>query len=138
MKILYRFIEEENLLIQQYTGNFSLEHYIDYVKIIIKTKEWNFVKKILSDFRKIDFEKAFNSLQKLEKIRRKSIKKEFYNVFLVDSPKTTVFAHLYQNNQAVEYKYNYCSTIDYAHKLLELNMTKNELELILNNLNREL
>ncbi len=137
MKIEYEFIEKEKLLIQKYSGEFSLEHYIAYVNTVLKTKEWNFVKKIFSDFRNIDFIKAFKELNKLTEIRDTAIKKKFVNIFIVDKPNTTAFANLYQENQAKEFNYNYCSTVDFAIKILNLQINKIEMEHILENLKFE-
>jgi aspartyl/asparaginyl-tRNA synthetase len=133
MKIKYEFINEENLLIQKYIGEFSFNDYMDYINIILEKDDWNNVEKILSDFRSIDLDNAINELDKLVNLRKETIKKNYKNVFLTNNPNTTVFAHLYQNSLD-RYNYNYCSTIDYAIKILDLKISDKKLENIIDNL----
>lgn len=133
MKIEYDFLEKENIFIQKYIGNFTIEHYLKFMNFLIKTEKWKSVNKILSDFRNVDMQQAFDELDKLATFREKNIKKEYFNVFLVDNPCSTAVANLYQE-KLNKYDYSYCSTLDYAINLLGLKKSKKELEYILNNL----
>ena len=66
------------------------------------------------------------------------IKKKYLNVFLVDNLSSTVTALLYQENLTnKEYDYKYCSTIEYAIDILQLNESEKELAFALDNLENQ-
>ena len=136
MEIKYEFFENENLLIQKYIGDFSIEHYKEFVVFLLKTKEWKSVKKIFSDFRNINLSLALENLDKLTKYRDETVKTKYFNVFLVDNPDNTVTANLYQE-KLNKYDYSYCSTISYTINLLGLNKSEVELECIIKDLKNQ-
>ena len=138
MEIQYQFFIEDSLLVQKYIGDFSIEDHMTYINNILKNPKCKCVKKVLSDFRKVKPDLTLEIIEKLTKFRIETIRKKYLNVFLVDNPKSTVIAHLYQqellNYNYCRTTYEYCSTIDFAINLLKVSVTTNKMEYILNNL----
>ena len=138
MEIQYQFFKEDNLLVQKYIGDFSIEDHMTYINNLLKNPKCKCIKKVFSDFRKIKPDLTLEIIEKLTKFRIETIRKKYLNVFLVDNPESTVIAHLYQqkllNYNYCRTTYEYCSTIDYAINLLKLSETKIKMGDILNNL----
>ncbi|NQU51825.1 MAG: hypothetical protein HQ522_04740 [Bacteroidetes bacterium] len=133
MEIQYQIIKENNLLIQKFIGSFSIEFFAIYIDKLIENQEWKYITKVLTDCRETNFETAFKNLDKMSRIRTEAIGGNILNILLVDKPVTTAVAHLYID-KLKKYDYEYCSTLDYALVLLELNEYKNEIEDLLMNL----
>jgi len=135
MEIRYQFIEKDNLHIQKYIGDFSIEHYLSFMKMIVTNKQWKNIDKVLTDLVDTDLQKAYESLDSLIKFRINNISQKYYNVFLVANPQTTAITHLYQkrlkNNKLA---YDYCSTIEHAIDLLELDYSIIEMNMKINSL----
>jgi hypothetical protein len=55
MEIKYQLFENEGLLIQKYSGIFSIEKYVMYTRFITQHFASKSVKKILNDFRDLKF-----------------------------------------------------------------------------------
>ena len=70
-------------------------------------------------------------------LRNKMIKLDYLSVVLIDNPMSTTVTHLYQERVISEgYDHTYCSTMKKAFSLLSLNMSENEMEDILNKIER--
>jgi hypothetical protein len=134
MEVQYQIVIEKKLLIQKYTGNFSIKHFANHVKKIIKNPRCKYIRKILSDFREVNLEISQKRKNKIIQIRKKILKKDVLHVFLVDKPFNTFAIHLYTEELKDKYNNKYCSTLDYALKLLKLSENKDEIEKILNSL----
>ena len=135
MEIQYNIFQDKNLLVQKYIGNFIEEQFTTHVNKVIKNPEWKYVKKVLTDFRQvnIDLKNLEKRLEKLTKLRNKTIRKKLLVVFLVNKPNSTAAVCLYRERLSGKYDYNYCSTMNHALFLLKLNETENEMEDILKN-----
>jgi hypothetical protein len=146
MEIKYQFFEEEHLLIQKFTGLFSLEGYIKYNSQISKDNPSKTINKVLIDFRDLVFNQNndvipddFNEkLERISEIRKNINQKQHQNkeitlVIWVDKPLPTVIAHLFVNNFS-KMNYNYCSTSSKAIEILKIPWQFNYLENIVNRL----
>jgi hypothetical protein len=144
MEIKYQLFENENLFVQKYTGNFSIEKYIEYTRFITEYIKSKSIRKVLVDFRDLNFlELAGNIpddygviLDRVIEIRKDVNKNELADkdislVIIVDKPIPTVIAHLFVNNFS---NYKYCSTASNVLKILKLPKHLNNLDDILNNL----
>lgn len=135
MKIHYQIFKAQRLMVQKYLGSFSFDHYKKFMLELINKPEWNYVEKVLTDAREVDPTNAFENLDALVKFREEVIKRNYLNVFLIDTPLSTITTHLYQEQlQEKDYDYKYCSTIDYALDTLELGISADDMEDIIMNL----
>ena len=138
MKMSYQFIEDYNLLIQKGSGEWSTEHYIKYIDTILNNKKMVNVTKIFSDLRNINLEKAFQDINLLADLRDKIINLDYTNVHIVSNPISTAIAHLYQDKLISKgFNYNYCSTVKTALILLNLDISENEMEALLNKIENQ-
>ena len=140
MKIKYQVFDNEDLLIQQYSGIFSIEKYQAYTRHIIEYITTKSIKKVLIDFREITFsdmtvqftENLNKALEVRKKINENELKnKEITLVFWVNKPIPTVIALLFSKSFK---NYNYCSTEETIVEKLTLPDYFNDLENIVNNL----
>ena len=135
MEVEYKIVKEYNLLIQKYTGVFSYEHYFEYVKRVKENPDWDYVEKIITDLRNIDLNIFYENIDYLVKFRNENIKKNYYNVFIVDSPMSTAIIHLYKEKlNSRRYQYEYCSTLEFALAKLDLKDKKEEIKGIMESL----
>ena len=139
MKIKYQIISAEKLLLLKFSGEWSLNDYKNSLDKFIHIEDLDTVNKVLSDFRSITTKSAVNQIKELAEIRQKIIKKKYVHVRIVNSPLTTGLAHLYHEELNVRgYLDNYCSTIERAINLLNLNMEAEEIDDLLHNLDNTL
>jgi hypothetical protein len=146
MEIKYHLFENENLFVQKFTGIFSIEDYIRYNRYITKYVVSKPIKKILIDFRELDFSDLpdaipddFNfNLEKVIEIRKKINDNELKGrevtiVIWVDKPIPTLIAHLFTDN-FTDKNYNYCSSADNIITILKIPQNLTDLEYITHNL----
>ena len=146
MEIKYQLFEKENLVVQKFTGIFSIEKYIRYNRYIMENLAIKPIKKVLIDFRDILFSELTDELpddyaDKLElitEIRKNINKNELKNkdvtlVIWVDKPLPTVVAHLFIDNFQNQ-NYSYCSTEENIRDILKIPEHLNDLKNIVNNL----
>ena len=134
MLIKYRIIKEPGLLVQHYSGTFSLDYYTDFVHKMLQNPDWKTTNKVLTDLRDLDPTGLQKYISVIARIRKDIVKKDFVNVFIIDKPKTTVFSHLYQKNLLKLYSYQYCSTVNHAIRILGLTGYEKQIEQTLNEL----
>ncbi len=135
MEIKYQIIKEHQLLINKYYGVFSVSDYYHCVVKMMQLPDWAYVTKVLNDLRDVAF--LFSVLKKMDElaqIRKGTIRKELQTVLLVDTPETTVSAHLYAEKLSDMFNIWYCSTIEFAIEILSLEMGEKELKNIIDNL----
>lgn len=138
MIILHRFLEDENLLIQKASGEWSTEDYIKYVDSVFRNEKMANVRMILSDLRDINLEKAFEDMGLLIELRERMIKLDYRSVVLVGSPKSTAVTHLYQDKVTSKgFDQSYCSTMKKALGLLKLDMCEEDMEALLKELDNQ-
>ena len=142
MIVTYQIFIEENLLIQKFTGNFSFEDYMKYSWSIMNHPLASYVKKILIDFRTLNFpqfpDDENNDLTKIIELRKNIRKTEpvindFIHAFWVDKPLPTVIAHLFIE-RFPDMKYWYCSTEENITKALKISPEFGKLDEIIENL----
>ena len=142
MVIKYQIFKEENLLIQKFLGDFSFEEYMRYTWSIMHHPLASYVKKILIDFRTLNFqhfpEDTNNDLTKTIELRRnikksEQIKNDYLHAFWVDKPLPTVIAHLFID-RFPDMKYHYCSAEANIIKALEISPDFGKLDEIIENL----
>lgn len=122
-------------MIQRYLDDFSYDHYISYMEILLKMPSWEKVNKVLTDARFVNPDEALTNMQKLVKYREEVIKRNYLNVFLVTEPLATAITHLYQGALArKDFNYQYCSTIQMAGEYLATGIKEKDLNKMLNNL----
>lgn len=146
MEISYQLFEKENLLIQKYTGIFSIEEYMRYNRFVMSNYPLTAVDKVLNDFRDLDITDPdaktpgdfSNVLKKITTMRRNIDTNELKDnqitlVFWVDKPLPTVIAHLFVRGFD-DKNYNYCSTVKNIMSILQLPPHFKNLETIVANL----
>ncbi len=125
MNIKYQVFPDDNFIIIKPLGDFNIEHYGEYSRHIVQNPHWNRIDKMLTDIRGLNTQKVPNYLDLMAEIRRDVYKRDYINVFLVDSPISTAITHIYQSNlKALNFKYKYCSTIKETLRTLDLNYTE--------------
>lgn len=145
MEIKYQIFETDNLFIQKFIGQFSVEHYMRFNGYIGKLLSSSSINKVLIDFRDlifsennettpVDFDEKLNKIVKI----RKNINQEVHKnkrvnlVIWVDKPLPTVIAHLFVKKFS-EMDYKYCSSDLKAIEILNI-PTYNNLENTIKNL----
>jgi len=132
MEIKYQLFETDNLLIQMYSGSFSIEYYKRFAGFIIGLTASKPIKKVIIDFRSLVFsdvpsDPSDNFNEKLDHIIkfRKNINENVLKdrvaklVIWVDKPIPTVIAHLFTSNFGNN-DYSYCSSSDNVVEILHL------------------
>lgn len=136
--IKYQFFEIHNLLIQQGVGDWSEEHHDKYVDKVFKSEKMKTVKRVLSDMRYINMEGAAKNVSSITRQRLKVAQLDYKNIFLVSNAFNTVTAHLYADKLISKgFNYNYCSTIEKAINLLDIDLGVMELKSFIENLENE-
>lgn len=148
MEIKYQFFEDENLLIQKYSGLFSMENYIKYTQFIKNNLSFKLVKKVLNDFRELDlgiiennipddFKDVIEKIANLRKNLNNDLKKndETRIIFWVDKPIPTLVSHLFIDN--IQNRFcNYYSCEDTIIRSFMLPESFNDLNQIISNLEK--
>jgi len=135
MNATYTIVKDYNLLIQKYTGVFCFDEFFEYLKKVTADPEWQIVNKIITDLRDINLDAFYNDMDNFVKYRKENIKNSYVNVFIVNSPLSTVVVHLYKEKlNSKRYRYEYCSTIEYTLSLLGLEDKQKEIESIIEKL----
>ena len=135
MEIRYQFYDEFNLLIQQGIGEWSTVHHDKYVDKVFKSEQMNSIKKVLSDMRFVNVERAINELSSIIPQRSKVTHLDYINAFLVSNPINTAATHLYVDEQISRgFNHNYCSTLNEVIRRLDLDIREAELTVLLENL----
>lgn len=139
MQIKYKILKNKELLILKFIGEWSITDYKSSLSKVLNNSSFNAVKKVLSDFREVSSDEAYSQIKDLAEIREKTIKKDYVHVRLIGNPISAVAAHLYKEELSKRgYVDNYCSTIEHAIKLLNLDMKPSEIEALLSNLENKL
>jgi hypothetical protein len=146
MEIKYQFFEKENLLVQKFIGIFSIDHYISFNRFLMKSHGSKNIKKVLIDFRDMNFHELTEDLpddftdhlDKITEVRKNINKNDLKNkditlVLWVDKPIPTVIAHLFTANFP-SLDYNYSSTEENILNILKIPKTPDDLKNIINNL----
>ncbi len=140
MNISFQIFEEQNLLIQRFAGEWSTKKYELYVDYSIKDAKLQQVSKILTDMRDLVLPTNLTAIDEIAQIRIKVPIKRYLNIHLVTHPTLTALTHIYHQeslpNEGIEYKY--CSTLDFAIKLLKLDLPEGEIENRLRNLSNKM
>ena len=135
MQIQYQIFKEKNLKIHKFSGLFSIEFYNAYMIEIINNTEWKYVKRVITDLRECTFNMNLEDIEKLVKFRDTVVKSTYRNIFIVNNPSSTAVVHLYQQDlMKKKYDYEYCSTVNHAIELLELEEFNEEIVFAINNL----
>ncbi len=137
MLIRFQFFKADGLFIHKFSGRWSSEIYKDYIcdanSHPIQDKPE--VKKVLTDLRDLEIENIPHEFLKVRQITNQLDLHNYINVHVVNSPNLTAIIHLYQNSENINSAtYNYCSTIEYAIRHLELPYTPEQIEKMIENL----
>ncbi len=139
MTINYQIINEEKLLLLKFSGQWSIDDYKNSLEKFVQIENFEMINKVLSDFREALYDFSSSQIQELAELREKKIRKKYRHVRIVNNPVSTALAHLYHEElNARGFLDSYCSTVEHAVKLLNLNMNAKEIEKILNNLENKL
>lgn len=135
MEVDYKIIKDYGLLVQRYKGVFNFDEFVSYSKKVMADPEWEYVDKIITDIRGADVTQFYEKMDNLLKYRKEVIRKSFVNVLIVNNPLSTVTAFLYKDRLSnYSYRYEYCSTVEYALELLKLEDKFEEISAVLNSL----
>ena len=128
----YKILKEHKLLVQKYTGVFCFDEFFEHIKEVTADPDWKNVHKIITDLRDINLDLFYKNMDKFLEFRNENILRSYYNVFIVNTPLSTAVLHLYKEKLNSErYKYEYCSTTEYALSFLDLEDVQDEIEQIL-------
>ena len=135
MEVDYKIIKDYGLLVQRYKGFFDFDEFVSYSRKVMEDPEWEHVDKVITDIRDADITQFYEKMDTLLKYRKDVIRKSFINVFIVNNPLSTVTAFLYKDRLSnYSYRYEYCSTVEYALELLDLEDKFEEINAVLNSL----
>jgi len=139
MRIEYQIFEEENLLIQKFYGEWSLEFLKSSMKIIGSLPEIDRVDKILTDMRGIHVRANSDIINDIRILINNAKKRRFIHVHFTDDIHTSVlFVRFQQELTTTDRKYFYCNNLIKAIEKLNLNTTEKELEYKIQNLQNKI
>ncbi|MGD2035320.1 MAG: hypothetical protein PVF73_09715 [Bacteroidales bacterium] len=142
MEIKYQIFEKEKILVQKYTGSFSLELYMRYSAFIMSQPASGFINNVIIDFRDFSFNDIpgdfSETLQRIVEVRKNINRKEkrmenVTVVFWVNKPMPTVIVHMFKSSFS-DMDYHYCSTAEHVRELTNAPDRFNDLDDIINNL----
>lgn len=136
MKYKYQFYKEFELLIIQYKDEYHIEAYLQSQLEIQSHNQWSECLKILIDIHSVSFPKAITIVNELMQARKNEKIHDYRLAYLVENPKSIVITHLYidkLNNP----NYKYCSTPEAIIAHLNLKLSSNELDNMLQELNEK-
>jgi len=138
MKVKYQIFKTLNLEVLRFVGDWSTSVLKAFVEKLITEQDYNFVERILIDFREVNLKPAVIDVKDLIDFRKTIAPEKHKIVHLVNTPRSTAISHLYQDglNQA-GFDCCYCSTIEHALTFLELDMETIEMEDILKSLTHQ-
>lgn len=134
MEIRYKFLDKHNLLIQKYIGEVSLTAYENYLNTITKEKFFSNLKHVITDLTSLNITNVKRTAEKVSSSRNSKVSKQFVEVLVVNSPKTTAFATLFKEVEKGSAKFLFCSTFEKAIELVSVDITIDELTSVLENL----
>ncbi len=135
MKISYQYIKESKLLLCQVNGEITFDYYSKCIHQLAAESFFKSIEKILTDIRGINPNHLNLRLEDMAELREEELQNRYANVFLVSSPLATAGSHLYQQKlKKSDFSYSYCSTIEKAICILNLDYSEQEIEGILQNL----
>lgn len=135
MKVYYKFIEEQNLLVQKVIGDWDTNLMINFHHFLMEQKEIEFVKNIFTDFRGVSLLSVYEDLVRISKLREQFHKNINKIVHLLDLPDSTAMSMLYSDLLKKNGHSSFsCSTIKKGLYILELRYTVDEMEFIFKNL----
>lgn len=131
MRIAYTYIEGKNLLVQQYSGQPNIKQYAAYLEHLKQQPFYEDVFLLLTDLTQMDFEAVKASVESVTNTRNQKINKKFKEVLVVSSPSNTAFATLLKIAGSKNAQFALCSTFEKAITTLGIDLTKTEVEEIL-------
>ncbi len=137
MIIKYQIFPLDRLLIIKASGDFDIEYYTQFAKLLVLETDWQHVEKVITDIRglDVDYKKIPVNISIVSQIRRGILKNDYLNVFVVNTPMATAIAHIYQDIlKQDDFKYEYHSTIKETIKTLDLSLKEEFLDQCLSNL----
>jgi len=135
MNTNYKIVKKHKLLVQKYTGVFCFDELFDHIKNVIKDPDWGNVENIITDLRDINLDVFYENMDYFLKYRDNNIMNSYFNVFIVNTPLSTAVVHLYKEQlDSDKYKYEYCSTLEYALVFLGIPDHFDEIENIIEKL----
>ncbi len=139
MIINYKILKDKNLILQKFTGPFTVEELINQFKVLAADPDYVYVNRMLSDTREVNVDLLFKNISQLSEvtsIREQLLNKKLYSVILVDKPNPTaaIFYYVDELNSKNVRNIHYCSTMEYALDLLLLTDSQDEIEALLKNM----
>jgi hypothetical protein len=137
--INYKILKDKNLILQKFTGPFTVEELINQFKVLAADPDYVYVNRMLSDTREVNVDLLFKNISQLSEvtsIREQLLNKKLYSVILVDKPNPTaaIFYYVDELNSKNVRNIHYCSTMEYALDLLLLTDSQDEIEALLKNM----
>lgn len=130
-----KIIEEKRFEVVKFLGEWSTDHFEIFFQRLLRKQDFRLVDKFLVDLRFVNLRPAGNDFSSVIHIIENLPKKEYLVVHLVDQPFSTAKVHLFLDDLMEKgFNFMYCSTVEYALKLLKLDFTENEMNDILKNL----
>ena len=142
MQIKFQIFDDKQLLIQKFSGTFSLDIYTTYTGFLTQNFDLSHVTKVLIDFRNINFDNKLPGLKQevnkvadfRKKIEHKDMKRaNVKRLFWVDKPLPTVVVQMFlrkSNSQS----HSFCSSLKSALLYLDLKNDEIDLENLIKNL----
>jgi len=167
MKIFFQFLKDQKILVQKFVGDWSTPDYENYVKSSLDKSQINRneltsylamnhngnslfsvaeqqglkpeeIEKVLSDLRDVNLANAIKDVGSLIRIRDFIPNSKFVNVLLATTPISTAASQIYRNKlKESGENYYYCSTLNRVIDIMKIEISENELECLLNNLEFE-
>lgn len=129
MEIKYQIFEDENLLIQKFSGKWSYDKVKKSIQEVISNPKWKEVKKIFTDMRPIEFKAEQKDIDDLRSFVMSNTTSKFKHVQFSDKPETSVSIHRIQKEVKSEGRdFFYFNKLDKAINELGLNITIEDFE----------
>jgi len=137
MIIKYQILPAESLTIVHFSGTWLSTVLKNSFEKLAAESEFQYVNKMLIDFRDIDLSSSINDISDIAIARKMNLPNKQKIVHLVSSPKSTASAQLYQYQLSLlGFQCCYCSTMKHALNLLNIEIQPIDMENIIKHLNR--
>ncbi len=137
MTITYTYIAEKNLLVQKYKGKACHDTYKQHLAGLLNAPFANEIKYVLSDLTEMDVDDVIKSVVQTSTTRNNKVTFPFKEVLLVTAPATTAFATLLQRIGSDNAVFHFCSTIEKALTLLNVDLTPDNAKALLEDLGKK-
>lgn len=135
MDISYQIFTKEQLLINQFRGDFSIQIWQAFYKMLFTQPEWPCINKVLVDLRYLSNPLAeLSKVKQIKQFRKNAIKNDFKTALLINNPENAIIANKYIEEIQKEFPYSFSMSVKQIAEELQIKYSEKELLAMINKL----